>query len=185
MPPLSLPQPYEINLTLTSVALKLIASLPGALEPVLLQPVEEEGGGQQTLLSVLHKVCVCPPCPHIVHCLSTQRFLCLLSVHCHPLSLSYFPVLPSFQFVFVPVLPSFQFVFVPVLPSFKFVFVPVLPSFQFVFLPCAVILSACLTSLCCHPLSLSLSLCCHPSSLSFFPVLSSFPLVLLPCAVIL
>lgn len=73
-PCLSLSQPYEINLTLTSVALKLIATLPPVLEPALLQPVVEggrpgqqtaaEGGGagQQTLHSVLLKVCAFQCC---------------------------------------------------------------------------------------------------------------------------
>ena len=60
-------QPYEINLTLSSVVLKLVATLPGVLEPALLRPVEEGGGagqtvaegggaGAQTLHSVLLKV---------------------------------------------------------------------------------------------------------------------------------
>lgn len=82
--PLLPPQPYEINLALTSVALKLVATLPGVLEPALLCPVVEgsgaeqtaaEGGGAggQTLHSVLVKVRTPPPPPAVrrLHCLSS------------------------------------------------------------------------------------------------------------------
>ena len=77
--PLLLPQPYEINLALTSVALKLVATLPGVLEPTLLHPVVEgsgaeqttaEGGwaGGQTLHSVLVKVRTPPTPPVVLQC---------------------------------------------------------------------------------------------------------------------
>ena len=103
LPPLL--QPYEINLILTSVALKLIATLPPVLEPALLQPVVEGGGGgagqqtaaegggagqqtaaegggagQQTLHSVLLKVCAFQCCntllaSHLPSCCLWQQGL--------------------------------------------------------------------------------------------------------------
>ena len=95
VPPLL--QPYEINLVLTSVALKLIATLPPVLEPALLQPVVEGGGagqqtaaegggaGQQTLHSVLLKVCAFQCCnallsSHLPSCCPWQQGL-LAFVH--------------------------------------------------------------------------------------------------------